>query len=548
MPFRRLNRITTMTRAAIYARYSSDLQSGHSIEDQLRICRERAQQLGASISREYADAAISGSHLFNRPGINSLLADARAGAFDTLLAEALDRISRDQEDIAAIFKRLRHAGVQIITLSEGEVNELHIGLKGTMNALFLKDLAAKIKRGQRGRAAAGSIPGGKTYGYRVVRTIDAAGELVRGKREVDEDQAAVVRKIFTWYAAGESPRAIAGRLNAERVPSARGGKWNASTINGNKARGIGILNNQLYIGRLTYNRQSYRKDPDTGQRLTRVNPEGERIATDVPALRIIDQDLWDAVQARLADLGGKPLTRRTRPRHLLSGLLRCGCCGANYIMVDATRFGCGQNRESGSCRNGRRIPAEKLQRRVLDGLRDQLLAPEVVATFVEEYRQGEKERQAELARSQAGTERRLREVTAKIERIVTAIADGTNSPTLRAALTDLEAERAELAAAQEEIDNPTVVALHPHLPEMYRQYVERLGEALSTPETRTEAIEEMRQLVDRIDIHPLPERGEFDLEIHGQIVSILAPEACSTSVRKGVKSMVPLKGFEPPTY
>jgi hypothetical protein len=103
----------------------------------------------------YSDAAISGSTMILRPGVRSLLHEALAGRFDVVLAEALDRLSRDQEDIAALFKRLRFAGVPIITLSEGEISELHVGLKGTMNALFLKELAAKTHRGLRGRVEAG---------------------------------------------------------------------------------------------------------------------------------------------------------------------------------------------------------------------------------------------------------------------------------------------------------------------------------------------------------------------------------------------------------
>jgi hypothetical protein len=73
------------------------------------------------------------------------LRDAQRGMFDMVLAEALDRVSRDQADVATPFKHLRFAGVQIVTLSEGEISELHVGLKGTMNALFLKDLATGRK-------------------------------------------------------------------------------------------------------------------------------------------------------------------------------------------------------------------------------------------------------------------------------------------------------------------------------------------------------------------------------------------------------------------
>jgi site-specific DNA recombinase len=99
-----------------------------------------------------------------------------------VLSEALDRLSRDQEYVAAMYKRLCHCDVSIVTLAEGKIDELHIGFKGTMNALFLKDLASKIRRGQRGRIAAGFAAGGITYGYQVVRGFDPNGDLIRGAR------------------------------------------------------------------------------------------------------------------------------------------------------------------------------------------------------------------------------------------------------------------------------------------------------------------------------------------------------------------------------
>jgi site-specific DNA recombinase len=155
----------------------------------------------------YSDAAISGSTVILRPGVQALLRDALAGKFDMVLAEALDRLSRDQEDIAGLFKRLRFAGVPIVTLSEGEVSELHVGLKGTMNALFLKDLGAKTHRGIRGRVEAGKVGGGNAYGYqggprpstRPARSRPASAKIIPA-------QAEVVRRIFRDYAAGKSPR------------------------------------------------------------------------------------------------------------------------------------------------------------------------------------------------------------------------------------------------------------------------------------------------------------------------------------------------------
>ena len=91
-----------MTRVAIYARYSSDQQRDASIEDQFRLCRERAEREGWTIAAHYKDHAISGASML-RGGIQRLLADALAGKFEIVLAEALDRLSRDQADIAAFY-------------------------------------------------------------------------------------------------------------------------------------------------------------------------------------------------------------------------------------------------------------------------------------------------------------------------------------------------------------------------------------------------------------------------------------------------------------
>jgi site-specific DNA recombinase len=129
-------------KVAIYARYSSDNQRDASIADQLRICREFAARQGWTVAQEFTDHAISGATLL-RSGFQALMRDALNRRFDIVLAESLDRFSRDQEETAGLFKRLTFAGVNIVTLAEGDITHLHIGFKGTMNALFLKDLADK---------------------------------------------------------------------------------------------------------------------------------------------------------------------------------------------------------------------------------------------------------------------------------------------------------------------------------------------------------------------------------------------------------------------
>jgi site-specific DNA recombinase len=275
-------------KVAMYARYSSDNQRDASIADQLRVCREFAARQGWSVVREFTDHAISGATLL-RSGFQGLMRDALSGQFDVVLAEALDRFSRDQEDTAGLFKRLTFAGVNIVTLAEGDITHLHVGLKGTMNALFLKDLADKTRRGLRGRVELGKSGGGLCYGYRVARaTHEGAGS---GDREIVPSEAEVIRRIFRDYAAGVSPKALAKQLNAERCPGPGGASWNPSTVHGNPTRGTGILNNELYVGRLVWNRLRYVKDPDTGKRVSRPNPASEWVTAAVHELRIVDDEL-----------------------------------------------------------------------------------------------------------------------------------------------------------------------------------------------------------------------------------------------------------------
>src|SRR5262245_13358497 len=107
-------------RAVIYARFSSDQQRPHSIEDQIRLCKAKIDKEGWNLVTNYTDRALSGS-IRLRPGYQTLLENARSGEFDVVVAEALDRLSRDQEDIAALYKHLSFAGVKLITIGEGQI-------------------------------------------------------------------------------------------------------------------------------------------------------------------------------------------------------------------------------------------------------------------------------------------------------------------------------------------------------------------------------------------------------------------------------------------
>ena len=513
-----------MKRAVIYARYSSDLQSEASIDDQVRLCRERVEREGMSVQQIFADYAISGGSLNNRPGMLSLLDAVQQGGIDVVIAEALDRVSRDQEDIAAIFKRLQHAEVCLLTLAEGEINELHVGLKGTMNALFLKDLAAKTRRGQRGRVEAGKIPGGNSYGYRIVRRLLEDGSVCTGEREIDGKQAEIVRRIFAEYAAGISPRRIARGLNAEGITAPRGGLWNASTINGSRQRRNGILNNELYRGQITYNRQRFVKDPDTGKRIARPNPEDQWIKTEVAHLRIIDDRLWEAAQILKSRYSSQTGNKRQTRKRLLSGLVKCGACGGSMTIVNRERYSCSAKRERGTCDSPAGIGAVALEERVLSGLRDLLLGNE---TLIEAFAEAFKAEVERLNRQRGSGRRRLQrelnKVNRAIDRCVMFIKEGDGSPNVvREELHSLEIRREELqremAAGQA---NPQVL-YHPGMADLYRRKVGELQTLLMSAESRTQAMELIRSLIECIKVYPGKKRGNPDVTLIGALAQILA--------------------------
>jgi site-specific DNA recombinase len=541
-------------RAAIYARYSTDLQSASSIEDQIRLCRERVEKENGAIVETYSDYAISGSSIRNRPGMRALLEEAKRGKFDYVIAEALDRLSRDQEDIAAIYKRLRHSDIRLLTLAEGEISELHVGLKGTMNALFLRDLALKIRRGQRGRVEAGRIPGGSSYGYRIIRRLRADGSVSTGERKIDPSQAAIIQRIFKEYADGMAPRQIAARLNREAVPSPRGGQWNASTINGNRLRRIGILNNELYLGRIIYNRQRFLKDPETGKRVARPNPEHEWITKEVSKLRIIEDDLWERVQALKRRYSSRWGNKRQSKKRLFSGLLKCGCCGGGMTISRGDRYYCSARREKSTCNADRGIGAAELEQRVLNGLRNILLGNE---QLIDEFTGEFKRELARLRKEGHGTKQRLlkelQDVERGIKRCLDFITGGDGDPgSVRDQLRRLETRKREINADLRTQQDGADVAIHPNLPELYRKKVAKLQQALQHEATRPQVFETIRSLVDRIEVLPGRARGHCEVTIVGALAQILAfaHEKTTAASREdgGTSLMVAGVGFEPTTF
>lgn len=480
-------------RVIIYARYSSDQQRAASIADQFRSCREYAAARGWTVIEEMSDAAMSGSTMF-RPGVQALLRAVKDGRCDLVLCEGVDRLSRDLADTAALFKQLRYARVTLHTLLEGVVSSMHVGLKGTMNEMYLAELGVRTHRGQKGNVLQGKVAGGNSYGYRTI-----PGRL--GERDIDQAQAAIVRRIFTEYVDGVSPKRIARALNREGVAGPRGGAWSPSTLHGQPRRGTGILNNELYVGRLVWDRLKWMTHPDTGRRLCRLKPREEWVSIDVPHLRILPDDLWQAAKDRQA---GARMARswndQRRPRHLFSGLTKCATCSGGFTIFNHDNLFCFNARERGTCSNLRRIKRPELEARVLTAMRERLMNPAAYA----EFREGFNEEMAQLRRlhveHRSSHQQELQRVDRRIREIVAAVSDGFRSDALREELSTLESRKAVLVA---EVQPPASVTLpSANLAQVFRATVAALTERLSEGAAGEGVGQRLRSFIDRIVIPP----------------------------------------------
>lgn len=479
---------TPHLRAASYSRYSSDNQRDTSIEDQQRLTNGRAAAETWPVVARFADFEISASTpMALRDGGKLMLAAAARGDFQILLIEALDRCWRDIVDQERTIRRLEHIGIRIIGVSDGydtrdEGRELTRGVRGLINQQYLRDLAKKTHRGLTGQVFRGGHAGGLSYGY---RSIDAGAVHML---EVDEDQARWVRWIYEHYADGWSCQKIAAELNRQGIKTGRGRTWAVSALYGSPNKGSGVLNNELYVGRYVWNRSRWMTDPETGKRQRLDRPREEWLVEDRQDLRIITDDLWQAVRdrmngTRLAN-GGKG--KGARPKTLLGGLMTCGTCGGAIIAINRTAYGCAAHKDRGPavCK-GVQVSRKNTERRMVAVIREDLLSPSAIVEMRARVDAilGAQMKAAAVAAGSAKAARA--EVEREIARLVDAIAAMGHSDALTARLKDAEARLAKLASSQP-FKKPAAPKIE-DLMARYRRHLLKLEEDLSSEPERARA-------------------------------------------------------------
>jgi site-specific DNA recombinase len=421
---------------AIYARYSSELQNPRSCDDQVTELRQSLERRGGRYDERlvFRDAEVSGG-IWQRDGLQALLAAVESG-----------RHTRDKEDAARIEKTFDYHGVSIITLDgmtyDGSVGaSLAFTFQSAGAAQYLRDLGAKARRGLRGAHREGKSTGGRCYGYRVVD----------GSIEVDDVESATVRNIFKLYLDGYGYALIAQKLNQRDIPAPRSRRragigWMHSCIRE-------MLRNRKYIGEFTFGVRKWQRHPTTRRRVARANPDADVLRTTRPELAIIDRQTWEAVQSRLAEHTRSYKARAVphgKTDYLLTGLLRCGCCGAPMQITGGSTqryYRCVANRKRGTCSNRLSVREGLTRTRILAAVSDALGTPSALAYV----RQRLAERVGTLSRD-AGREvgersARLERTEERIRGLITMQAEGDRSPMVAQMRADLEANAEQERAA-----------------------------------------------------------------------------------------------------
>lgn len=442
------------SRAAIYARYSSDRQSDSSIEAQVERCRRFALERGWSVASVHADYAVSGASL-DRPGWLACMRAVERREVDVVLVEDLSRVSRDAADAHTVTRSLRHHDVSLVGVADGvdtsaRGSKLLVGVRALLADAYLDDLRDKTLRGLEARARAGLSTGGLPYGYRSTPRPDGARAI-----EVDADQAAIVRRIFAEYSAGRSRGEIAAGLNRDGIAPPRSSRracapsWQHTTIRA-------VLANRRYLGEWTFGSLEWRKLPGTNIRRPRARI-GALVRVERPELAIIGHATFAAAQASATSGPTSTANERrgsARRAYLLSGLARCGACGGLLTVHGGTDdrryYRCADARSRGTCTSRGSVREAELRELVLALVRDHLFAPgplaalrEVIAERIEARRRGESRERTEL-------EARIARGQTQAARLVDAVAGGQAPVALVARLRDVEADvgaaRAALAA------------------------------------------------------------------------------------------------------
>ena len=424
--------------ALISARFSTDNQNPDTIAVQVEKCSQWCQQRGIPILGVYADEAISGMKE-SRPQFDAMMAQLRAGIGDTVVIYDQSRAFRSMTAWFNFRADLTAMGVEVVSVTQPMIgkdlrdpaNFIAESSMAVMNQMWVLQTRQKVIEKMRFMARNGLHTGGRpALGYR-----NQDGRLV-----IDEAEAAIVRRIFSEYAAGCSYRQIIEGLNRDGLKTKHGNRFGSNSLHD-------LLHNEKYIGTLVYSRNPYRAD---GTRNTHAEPGPDTIRIEDALPAIISREQFEEVQRRMAankrQQGGRPPTRRDYP---LKGKVFCGNCKSAMVLTiskgDYAYYTCTQKKRQHNCQSGN-IRVDALEQAVADSVRAMLRNPGNRETLIRVLLEQRGSIEQTASTQLDALTQQERELSRKLNHALDAVLDGMNSPELKARVQELEQQRAELTA------------------------------------------------------------------------------------------------------
>ena len=475
------------TKAAIYARKSTE-QLGVATEAK-SVTRQKELALAFALSRGWTvdehhvfeDDGISGAEFERRPGFMRLMSMLEPKApFQVLIVSEQKSLGREAFETNYSIKQLAEAGVEIVEYGQGQsltprnyMDKMMSAFRSGADEAHREQTSQRVTEAHTRLAKAGRVTGGRVFGYRnqdVCKGVDTHGRPLRShvERIVDENEAAVVRRIFALYDAGDGLKRIATlltkegamapkpfRRNTTRVPSspfdgstlAPAAGWFPSTVRA-------VLAREMYHGVIVWNKT--RKKNAWGKLDVKKRDESEWVRTSAEDLRIIDEALWQRVASRRQEVEGRMVRFESGrisgrpPKHatknLLAGLATCGVCGGGLVVEQSNNrkgryayYICHRHRHHGAaCTNALRIPLADMNEAVLQAVEEHALTPKAIEQVIQLTERDEaREQQNRLEREQ-------KEVETNIARFVALIEKGDPPDSIVARLRQLEARRKDI--------------------------------------------------------------------------------------------------------
>lgn len=416
-----------MTKAAIYARYSSDNQRDESIDAQLRAAHAYCARKNYQIIHEYIDRAQTATN-DNRVEYQQMMADAKAGLFEVIVFHKIDRNARNEFDYYYHKTQLRKYSVRyeyvaqsIDDSPEGQMME---GIMVSFAAYTSRNLATEVKKGHRENAYQQMWNGGTPpLGY----------DVVDKRLQINEYEAGAVRMAFSMRGAGKTLTEVINALNAAGYRTKRGQPFKANSLHD-------ILINEKYIGHYVFGKTTGgRSGPRNSHK---PNPDALRFEDAIPA--IIDIPTWQAVRAR--DTFKQKQSNQIET-YLLSGLIRCSCgtpmSGSrvtNQKGILYVYYRCNNKQ----CKESGRIKRDKVEYAVIGGLAARLEDEETRNVLIDNITELAQRSDGYFASALAGIKKETAILDAKAARLLDAIENGGMSSLISNRLNDIEKQKVAL--------------------------------------------------------------------------------------------------------